>query len=60
MRISIKRKLIDRYLNKNSKLEKNTLWFVIYMDRKIPKTRKKCYIICKKKSFNVLLLLGFL
>ena len=54
--------LIDRYLNKNSKLEKNTLWFVIYMDRKIPKNiGKNVILFCKKekKSFNVLLLLGF-
>tara|TARA_B100000242_G_C43048574_1_gene489619 strand:- start:120 stop:1451 length:1332 start_codon:yes stop_codon:yes gene_type:complete len=54
--------LIDRYLNKNSKLEKNTLWFVIYMDRKIPKNiGKNVILFCKKekKSFNVLLLFGF-
>ena len=55
--------LIDRYLNKNSGLEKNTLWFVIYMDPKIPKNiGENVILFCKqeKKIFNVFFLFGFL
>ena len=54
--------LIDRYLNKNSGLEKNTLWFVIYMDPKIPKNiGENVILFCKqeKKIFNVFFFIWF-
>ena len=55
--------LVDRYLNKNSGLEKKTLWFVIYMSGKIPKNiGNNIILFCKKekKSLNIFLLFYFL
>ena len=58
----LKGNLIDRYFNKNSNLEKNTLWFVIYMSEKIPKKIGKNIILFHKNkeiSLNVYLIICF-
>ena len=49
--------LNDRYLNVNSKKIKKTLWFCIYMDKKLPKKIEKNIVIFQqinKKKVNIL------
>ncbi len=48
--------LEDRYLNINSKKVKKTLWFVIYLDKQLPKRLKNNIVIyqpIKQKQFNI-------
>ena len=51
----------DRYLGLNSK-DTNTLWFLLYLDKKIPKKIKKNIILVfqEKKFVNIIFLIKYL
>ena len=55
-------KFIDKFFNVDSKKLKNSLWFVIYMDNKIPKKIPVNVIILNKgkKSFNLIIILNLI
>jgi len=46
----------DKYFNTNSKIKKNTLWFLIHLDKKIPKKINNNIIILYKKKKNIQIL----
>jgi hypothetical protein len=52
----------DKYFNTNSEIKKNTLWFLIHLDKEIPK-KINCNIIIlyqKKKNIQILQFLKFI